>query len=328
MEETLGKRISANRKRLGMTQDRLAELLGVTAQAVSKWENDQSCPDITMLPKLAEIFGISTDELLGLAAPRQEPVFEAEVVEPQKDHFEFRWDNGRRGLLGCAVWVLLAGAMLLAGNLLPFDFGFWETLWHTGLLTVGVFGLYPHFSVFRLTCTLEGGYLVADDFCLLPFTLGKGLILPVLLLFLGLHLLTEAFKKSKTASIHVTKNGKNIKKGTCTMLGNHFDCDNSFGETTHRIQADRLEGGNADNSFGALTVDLRDCRDFAPDCHVNLNCSFGELNLIVPRCCAVRPQNSTAFASVTTKGQPDPDARYFLTADCDVSFGQITIQYL
>ena len=66
MEQTLGKRIMENRKRLNLTQDKLAEKLDVTAQAVSKWENDQSYPDITMIPKLAEIFGISTDELLGL----------------------------------------------------------------------------------------------------------------------------------------------------------------------------------------------------------------------------------------------------------------------
>ena len=48
MEDTLGKRIAAHRRRLGLTQDRLAELLGVTAQAVSKWENDQSCPSSTV----------------------------------------------------------------------------------------------------------------------------------------------------------------------------------------------------------------------------------------------------------------------------------------
>lgn len=53
MEETLGKRIVFHRKRLGLTQDALAERMGVTAQAVSKWENDQSCPDIGALPKLA-----------------------------------------------------------------------------------------------------------------------------------------------------------------------------------------------------------------------------------------------------------------------------------
>ena len=53
MEQTLGKRIMENRKRLGMTQDQLAEKLGITAQAVSKWENDLSCPDISMLPNLS-----------------------------------------------------------------------------------------------------------------------------------------------------------------------------------------------------------------------------------------------------------------------------------
>ena len=42
MEETMGKRIAANRKRLGLTQDGLAEKLGITAQAVSKWENEVS----------------------------------------------------------------------------------------------------------------------------------------------------------------------------------------------------------------------------------------------------------------------------------------------
>ena len=59
MEQTLGKRIMENRKRLGWTQDRLAEQMGVSAQAVSKWENDQSCPDISLLPKLVELFGIT-----------------------------------------------------------------------------------------------------------------------------------------------------------------------------------------------------------------------------------------------------------------------------
>ena len=45
MEQSLGKRIIENRKRLGLTQDRLAEQLGVTAQAVSKWETGLSLPD-------------------------------------------------------------------------------------------------------------------------------------------------------------------------------------------------------------------------------------------------------------------------------------------
>ena len=64
MEETIGKRIVNHRKRLGLTQEQLAESLGVTAQAVSKWENDLSCPDISLLPRLCRILGITSDELL------------------------------------------------------------------------------------------------------------------------------------------------------------------------------------------------------------------------------------------------------------------------
>ena len=90
MEQSLGKRISQCRKSKGLTQDKLAEQLGVTAQAVSKWENDQSCPDITMLPKLAEIFGITTDELLGRSADSK--VHQAEVVdEDKKDKMNPSW---------------------------------------------------------------------------------------------------------------------------------------------------------------------------------------------------------------------------------------------
>ncbi len=62
--ETIGKRISENRKRKNIKQDELAEMLCVSPQAVSKWENDISCPDISLLPKLAEILGITVDELL------------------------------------------------------------------------------------------------------------------------------------------------------------------------------------------------------------------------------------------------------------------------
>lgn len=64
MNETIGNRISKHRKEKGLTQEELADKLGVSSQAVSKWENDQSCPDISLLPQLCRIFGITTDELL------------------------------------------------------------------------------------------------------------------------------------------------------------------------------------------------------------------------------------------------------------------------
>lgn len=63
MEKTIGKKLYDLRKQSGFTQDYVAEKLGVSAQAVSKWENDIACPDIMTLPKIAEIYGITIDEL-------------------------------------------------------------------------------------------------------------------------------------------------------------------------------------------------------------------------------------------------------------------------
>lgn len=63
-KKTLGMMIAELRKENGMTQNDLAEKMGVTDKAVSKWERDLSCPDINTIPKLAEIFDISIDELM------------------------------------------------------------------------------------------------------------------------------------------------------------------------------------------------------------------------------------------------------------------------
>lgn len=64
MKETLGKRIATYRRELGMKQEEMAEKLGISAQAVSKWENDQTCPDISLLPALAKMLNTTVDELL------------------------------------------------------------------------------------------------------------------------------------------------------------------------------------------------------------------------------------------------------------------------
>ena len=64
MNETIGSRICKYRKEKGMTQEELASHLGVSSQAVSKWENDISCPDISLLPQLARVLGVTTDAIL------------------------------------------------------------------------------------------------------------------------------------------------------------------------------------------------------------------------------------------------------------------------
>ena len=80
--ENIGKRISENRKAKNIKQDELAEMLLVSPQAVSKWENNISCPDISILPKLSEILGISVDELL---SGKKEPETKFVPEEKRKD---------------------------------------------------------------------------------------------------------------------------------------------------------------------------------------------------------------------------------------------------
>ena len=71
-KQTFGNMMAALRKEKGMTQLELAEKIGVTDKAVSKWERDLSFPDISSIPKLAEIFGVSVDELIQVKADTKE----------------------------------------------------------------------------------------------------------------------------------------------------------------------------------------------------------------------------------------------------------------
>ena len=82
MKKTLGTMIAELRKQHGMTQLELAEKMGVTDKAVSKWERDLSCPDINSVPTLAEILGVSVEELMQSKKEADTPVSKmAEIME-------------------------------------------------------------------------------------------------------------------------------------------------------------------------------------------------------------------------------------------------------
>ncbi|MBR3610938.1 MAG: helix-turn-helix transcriptional regulator [Oscillospiraceae bacterium] len=87
--ETIGKRIAEKRKSKNIKQDELAEKLCVSPQAVSKWENDISCPDISLLPELAKILGITVDELLS-GKPENTVTFVPESERKNIDDMMFR----------------------------------------------------------------------------------------------------------------------------------------------------------------------------------------------------------------------------------------------
>lgn len=85
MEMTLGARIGLLRREKGLKQEELAERMGVSPQAVSKWENDLNCPDIALLPQLAKTLDVTVDHLL--TGERPEPPVR---LVPEGERKDFR----------------------------------------------------------------------------------------------------------------------------------------------------------------------------------------------------------------------------------------------
>ena len=126
---TLGQIIAALRKEHGMTQAELAEKMNVTDKAVSKWERDLSCPDVGSLSRLADVLGVSLDELMR--------------VEPKKSNTG--GTVGDMALLVCKAVALAMGVAVTVlsamGNL---EFDAVAGMLGIGLACVGVVLLKEH----------------------------------------------------------------------------------------------------------------------------------------------------------------------------------------
>lgn len=106
---TIGKFLSEKRKAQGLTQDQLAEKVGVSAQAVSKWENDLARPDADMLLVLAELYGTTVDSLLrGTVAPT--------VKEDTEDNIGKRVVSIKVDAEGTHVSVKIPASLIVNGN--------------------------------------------------------------------------------------------------------------------------------------------------------------------------------------------------------------------
>ena len=80
-KQTFGTMIATMRKENGMTQLELAKKMGVTDKAVSKWERDLSFPDINSIPKLADVFNVTVDEIMHVKADTKENAEESKISE-------------------------------------------------------------------------------------------------------------------------------------------------------------------------------------------------------------------------------------------------------
>ena len=95
MKDQIGSKIKDLRKQQNLTQEQLAERLNVSPQAVSKWENGSNLPDITVLPELADCFGVTIDEIMGHTT--NNTVRLCNMIESEE--YRSATDDGKRQLL-------------------------------------------------------------------------------------------------------------------------------------------------------------------------------------------------------------------------------------
>lgn len=158
MDIKLNEQIAFLRKQRGMTQEELALTLGVTNQSVSKWENNICCPDIQLLPKIAELFNVSVDALLGYKTPSENEDVILQIKEkfsslPEKDKSDFVFRAA------AALHVLVLSNYLEGANNPLSDFNFDEAMKHSAKSEWG----YSCVSAPEITTTMNKGSVFFSD---------------------------------------------------------------------------------------------------------------------------------------------------------------------
>lgn len=339
--ESIGKRIKRLRKVHGMTQDELANAVGVSPQAVSKWENDYSCPDISILPTLAKVLGISTDELLsGENTGGVEGEFIENPDSGSNDGISFEYNSNNKhhsrwrgpggissGKIWWGIFIILVGAVLILKNATNFiPWGFWSIIWPSAIICFGMGELCRRPGVFNVSVTALGVYLLLCNIDVIPPSFsGKWIIIGAFLIIGGISAVIP--KRFKLMSF--IKHGRHpgaARELHCENGYIQYECD--FCQDTAAFSGGTLHGGNIETSFGSAVVDLTPLTMVGEDAALNIDVSFGSLTLLLPRTVRLIETRDAAFASVNVKGAPNGDAPYNLNIVYDVSFGSIDVQYM
>ncbi len=324
---TIGERIKQHRKRLGMTQEQLAERIGVSAQAVSKWENNLSCPDISILPELADIFGISTDELLG----KRETVYTADpITDKKKTQFQWYWNIGS---IVFAIFVLLFGGLWLMNEVCGYDVSWWTLLWTLGLIYLGCSSMDDGFSAVGLIMILTGAGFLLSAYGVIQLQMRWSLVIPCCIIIWGLGMIFDMFGKKRKVRHKLKQNGININKGTpqrdYNCADGYLHCEMSFGQDRIPVITPLLRGGTIEANFGNFTVDFSACEAIAPNCTLSAENNFGKLTLLIPEKFRVQYGENDAFAASTQiNGSAASTLQGVIYLNYDNNFGSLEIRYI
>ena len=331
-QQSMGRRIMQLRKEKGYTQEQLAEMMGVSAQAVSKWENDVSCPDISILPQLAEKLGVSTDELLGVKPIEPKVV----IVDAQKNNkdgdgsFSVSWDGGKnvkKDGVWFAVLVIVLGLAFLIQRLGLVSFGIWGIVWPAVIIGLGVSWMIKRFSFFAVAVAGLGVYFLLFNLGLISIVLTWGIIWPSLLVLLGLTILYETLipHKNKWCGVHFA--GDKDKRSQYREENGFVNYECSFSEENRKVAVEDFLGGDIEISFGKSELDLTNVKRVNQNARLDVDVSFATFDLIVPKTMRVFLKSDKSFGSILMNGEPNTDAQLALNVEGDVSFGTMNIIY-
>ncbi|MBA4348024.1 MAG: hypothetical protein C0413_04145 [Clostridiales bacterium] len=330
-QQSMGKRIMQLRKEKGYTQEQLAEMMGVSAQAVSKWENDVSCPDISILPMLAEKLGVTTDELLGVKPIEPKVV----IVDGQNKKngdgsFSVSWDGGKsvkKDGIWFAVLVIVLGMAFLVQRLELVSFGIWGIVWPAVIIGLGISWMIKRFSVFALTVAGLGVYFLLFNLRVISLPLTWSIIWPSLLVLLGLTILYEALIPNKHKFCGVNFSGNKEKRSQYREENGFVNYECSFSEENRKVAAEDFLGGDVEINFGKSELDLTAIKRVNQNAKLDVEVNFATFDLIVPKTMRVFLKSDKSFGSIQMNGEPNSDAALAINVDGDVNFGTMNIYY-
>lgn len=353
-KETLGKRIAMLRKEKGLTQEQLAEKVGVSAQAVSKWENDVSCPDITLLPLLADLFDVSVDELLGVKPVEPHVIIldkDETPVDDKKDKGSFSWEwnkhNGQWSTIAFCIGAILVCLFFLLhsiAGMFPYSpiekypditLNGWNYVWPLLVFTFGLISVRSSITI-GVTMMALGTYefvrriLIGYQVCKLPEIAWYVILLVFAIAWLLSIILGKSlFRRKRACEEHCGMRGEGSRHTKMEYHddNNHLDADMSFGNGTIVYERDVLAGGDIDSSFGDYTVDLTNVLTFADNCLLKVDTSFGNITILLPRSVKMVKSSDTSFAAFSVTGDPDQSATQTIIIRADVSFGAVQVKY-
>lgn len=342
-KETLGKRIAALRKEKGLTQEQLAEKVGVSAQAVSKWENDVSCPDITLLPLLADLLGVTVDELLGVK-PIEPHVIILDKDETPNDEkkknrpFTWEWNkhkkSARWGIIAFCIGAILICLLFILRSFPQLglfqnyeDVNAWDYVWPILIFTIGLISVRDHI-IFGSLFMLWGVY---EFLCsTIPVMGAYQIKWYVVLLVIAVILLVKTIVGKKRVIFNGKKDDENADRTPqleVTQDNDYLDADMSFGSGVITYDGETLRGGSIDMNFGDYKVDFRNVKTFEPNCLLEIDQNFGSLTIYLPGNVRLVKSSDTSFASFATYGEPRPDATQSIIIRADVNFGTLQVKY-